>query len=144
MKHARPRCAGRIGRRTISTSGASLPACLSPPRSSPRGNLSGTPKCSNNRKSPNAGNSKSYEKNSNAKNIGKSENGKGRFLFRLPHRLPSVAINPALVEAAASSRSAAGRDASPPLPGLFHLGSHYCRNCPDSKTHLHGSHDLKM
>ena len=41
------------------------------------------------------------------------------------------ATNPALVEAVASSRSAAGRDSSPPLPGLFHLGSHYCRNCPD-------------
>jgi serine/threonine-protein kinase HipA len=37
----------------------------------------------------------------------------------------------ALVAADASSRSAAGRDSSPPLPGLFHLGSHYCRNCPD-------------
>jgi hypothetical protein len=54
-----------------------------------------------------------------------------RFLLRLRQRPPSVAINPALVEAAASSRSAAESDSSPLLPGLFHLGSHYCRNCPD-------------
>jgi hypothetical protein len=56
--------------------------------------------------------SKSNEENSNVKNVGKREDGNVRLhsLFRLRQRLPSGAINLALVEAAASSRSAAARE----------------------------------
>jgi len=44
------------------------------------------------------------------------------------HTPLSDATNPARVEVVASSRSAAASDT--------HLGSHYCRNCPDS-SHPH-------
>ncbi len=81
----------------------------------PRRNTSGTPKSSSIRKPSKAGRPKSSKGSVSVENGGTSGNGKIRLCpsLRLSQRLASAAITRALVEAAASSRSAAAGDCYP-------------------------------
>ncbi len=106
----------RLSHRCKSRSGASPPACRSPWRSSPQGSRCGTPRCSSIRKQLNARRPKSSKGSASVENGGPSGNGKILLclLLRPPQRLPAAASCRVLVEVAASSRSAAAGDLSPP------------------------------